>query len=348
VLLGEDEDSSALDAQAPAAPPPAAAPPPQPQAPPPAAPPAAIAPSPSGNDGRILASPLARRMAEQAGLDLASLQGSGPNGRIVKRDIESAVAGGAAPPPAPAAALAAAVPATIADAGMPYTELPNTTMRKVIAQRLSESKRDVPHFYLSIDTDIDALLAMRAELNRRAPEGEAAYKLSVNDFVVRAVALALRQVPAANATWTDEAVRLHRDVDVSVAVATPGGLITPVVRGADGKGLAAISGELKDMAARARQGKLMPEEYQGGGFTVSNLGMYGVSHFSAIINPPQSCILAVGVGEARPVVRDGALAVATVMTCTLSVDHRSVDGVIGAEFLAAFKGLIEEPLTMLL
>jgi pyruvate dehydrogenase E2 component (dihydrolipoamide acetyltransferase) len=358
VLLEEGEDASALDgmdaAPAPAAAPPAPEPAPQaaaaPQAPTPA-PSAAPAAAPAASTGeRIFASPLARRMAEQAGLDLTGVGGSGPNGRIVKRDIEAALSG-AAPTAGPTAAPAAApIPAT-RPAPQPvgdYTEVPNNTMRKVIAQRLSEAKRDIPHFYLSIDCEIDALLAMRQDLNARSPEGEGAYKLSVNDFVVRAVALALRQVPTANATWTENAVLLYTAVDVAVAVATPGGLITPVLRDADNKGLAAISNEVRDLATRARDGKLAPEEYQGGGFTISNLGMYGVKDFSAIINPPQSCILAVGAGEQRPVVHDGALAIATVMTCTLSVDHRSVDGAIGAEFMAAFKRLIEEPLTMLL
>ena len=301
----------------------------------------APAAAPTGN--RVFASPLAKRLAQQGGLDLSQISGSGPRGRIVKADVEAALA---APAPAPAAAAApvAAAPEVFA----PVTEVPHSMMRKVIAQRLSESKRTIPHFYLSVDCEIDSLLALRKDLNGRSPEGEGAYKISVNDFVVRAVALALRQVPAANATWTDEAVLLYDTVDVSVAVATPNGLITPVVRGADNKGLTAISAEMKDFGSRAREGKLMPEDYQGGGFTISNMGMMGIKEFSAIINPPQSCILAVGAGEQRPVVKDGALAVATVMTCTLSVDHRSVDGAIGAEFMNAFKGMIEDPLTMLL
>ena len=229
-----------------------------------------------------------------------------------------------------------------------YIEAPNSAVRKIIAQRLGQAKRDIPHFYLSVDCAVDALMALRKDLNAKAPEGEGAYKLSLNDFVVRSVALALRKVPAANATWTDEAVRLYSSIDVSVAVATPGGLITPVIRDADNKGLAKISAEMRDLAGRAREGNLMPEEYQGGGFTISNMGMYGVKEFAAIINPPQSCILAVGAAEQRPVVKGGALAIATVMTCTLSVDHRSVDGARGAQFMAAFKALIEEPLTMLL
>ena len=292
---------------------------------------------------RVFASPLARRIAGQAGLDISALSGSGPNGRIVKSDVEAAIAGGVPT----VATVPATAPVAVAGTGG-YTEVANSTMRKVIASRLQESKQTVPHFYLTIDCQIDELLAIRKKLNTAAPEGDSGYKISVNDFVVRAVALALRQVPEANATWTEAAIRLYNDVDVSVAVATPNGLITPVVHNANEKGLATISNEVKDLAARGRDGKLMPEEYQGGGFTISNLGMYGVKDFAAIINPPQSCILAVGAGEQRPFVKDGALAVATVMTCTLSADHRSVDGAVGAQFLAAFKRMIEEPLTMML
>jgi pyruvate dehydrogenase E2 component (dihydrolipoamide acetyltransferase) len=294
---------------------------------------------------RIFASPLARRIAEQVGVDISDINGSGPNGRIVKRDLEAAIAVGV---PAITSTAALAQAPSIVEGSGGYTEVPNSTMRKVIASRLLEAKQTVPHFCLTVDCQIDALLSMRKTMNTAAPEGDKAYKVSVNDFVVRAVALALRQVPEANATWTETAIRLFNDVDVSVAVATPNGLITPVVRRADEKGLLTISGEVKDLAARGRDGKLMPEEYQGGGFTISNLGMFGVKDFVAIINPPQSCILAVGAGEQRPVVKDGVLAVATVMCCTLSVDHRSVDGAVGAKFLAAFKRMIEEPLTMIL
>ncbi len=350
VILEEGESASdipdAAAAPEPAPEPaPAAAPAPAPAAAatPVPTPTQAMSPAPAAKNGRVFASPLARRIAEQAGLDLSNLSGSGPNGRIVKRDVEAAITSGV-PSVAPAAG-----PAPVAVEGIGgYTEVENSTMRKVIATRLLESKQTVPHFYLTIDCQIDELLAMRKKLNSAAPDGDGGYKISVNDFVVRAVGLALRQVPAANASWTDEAIRLYNDVDVSVAVATPNGLITPVVRNANEKGLATISNEVKDLAERARDGKLMPEEYQGGGFTISNLGMYGVKDFAAIINPPQSCILAVGAGEQRPVVKDGALAVATVMTCTMSVDHRSVDGAVGAQFLAAFKRMIEEPLTMML
>ena len=357
LLLAEGEDKSALGkAAAPA--PKAAAPTPKAAAPTPKAAVAAVPPvmpvvalvqdkpAPAPKTGRIAASPLAKRLAKDAGVDLARVAGSGPHGRIIRRDIE-AVAQGKLPmlarAPVPAGAKAPPV-----DASMPFTEVPNSTFRKAVARRLAESKREIPHFYLSIDCELDALMKLRADLNGRAPEGEGAYKLSVNDFVVRAVALALRKIPAANATWTDEAIRLYQNVDISVAVATPLGLITPVIRRADTKGLAEISREIKALAERARAGKLRPEEYTGGGFTISNLGMYGIKSFSAIINPPQSCILAVGAGEQRAVVKKGALAIATVMTCTLSVDHRSVDGAVGAEFLAAFKPMIEDPTTMLL
>ncbi len=341
VILEEGESADDIvETAAPATP---SAPAPAPAA---TAQPAPVAPpAPAAKGTRVFASPLARRIASQEGLDIATLTGSGPNGRIVKRDVEAALAAGVTAAPAAQSPAPAAAPAPATGA---YTEVENSTMRKVIASRLSESKQTVPHFYLTVDCRLDALLDMRKKLNAAAPDGDGGYKISVNDFIVRAVALALRQVPAANATWTDAAIRLYDDVDVSVAVATPNGLITPVVRKADEKGLARISNEVKDLAGRARDGKLMPEEYQGGGFTISNLGMYGVKDFAAIINPPQSCILAVGAGEQRPVVQDGALAVATVMTCTLSVDHRSVDGAVGAQFLAAFKRMIEEPLTMML
>jgi len=306
------------------------------------APPVAAVPVPAHAD-RVFASPLARRIAGEAGLDLKGIAGSGPHGRIVKTDVEAAIKVGpvkaaVAPPSAPKPAVAAGgfEPA--------FEEIPNSSIRKVIARRLTEAKQTVPHFYLTVDCEIDELLGMRAKLNARSDS----YKLSVNDFVIRAVALGLKKVPAANAAWGEEAIRRYTDIDVSVAVATPNGLITPVVRHADRKGLAEVSAEMKALAAKARDGKLKPEEYQGGGFTISNLGMYGIKSFSAIINPPQGCILAVGAGEQRPVVKAGALAVATVMTCTLSVDHRVVDGAVGAEFLAAFKSLVEDPLAMLL
>jgi len=285
-------------------------------------------------------------MAADAGIDLGQLSGSGPRGRIVKADILNAQASGAGV--APAAQTAPAVPTPPAMA-MPvsgsYTEMPNNSMRKTIARRLVEAKQSIPHIYLTIDCELDRLLALRKEINERR---EGSGKVSVNDFVIRANALALKAVPAVNASWTEAAILQYSTVDVSVAVALDGGLITPIVRNADLKGLAAISAEIKELAGRAREGKLMPEEYQGGGFSVSNLGMFGIREFSAIINPPQACIMAVGAGQQRPVVKDGALAVATVMTCTLSCDHRVVDGALGAEYLAAFKGFIEDPLSILL
>jgi pyruvate dehydrogenase E2 component (dihydrolipoamide acetyltransferase) len=362
VLLGEGEDPSALDklAEKPATPV-AAAPAAEPLRAGEPRPAAQPVPARGGNGkGRIFASPLARRMAQQAGLDLAAITGSGPQGRIVKADIEAVLSAERPPPAAPARPVArpvtqpqAAPPATpalskervLALAGNPpYTERPLTAMRRVIARRLTESKQTVPHFYLTVDCEIDALLKFRSELNAKSD----AYRISVNDFVIRAAALALRQVPAANASWSDEAILLWDTVDIAVAVALEDGLITPIVKNADRKGLATIANETKDLAARARAGKLKLEEFQGGTFSISNLGMFGVRDFAAVINPPHGGILAVGAGEQRPVVKNGALAIATVMSCTLSCDHRAVDGAVGAQFLAAFKKLVEDPLTMLL
>jgi pyruvate dehydrogenase E2 component (dihydrolipoamide acetyltransferase) len=355
LLLGEDEDASALAnfAETPREP---ARPAPPPAAPEPA-PAAPAAPLAERGNGRIFASPLARRMAQQAGLDLGAIRGSGPQGRIVKADIEAALSAARAapaPPPVRPAAAPQALPAAapilskerVAALGgnPPYTERPLTAMRRVIARRLTEAKQTVPHFYLTIDCEIDELLKIRADLNAKSD----AYRISVNDFVIRATALALRQVPAANASWSDEAILLWDRVDIAVAVALDDGLITPIVKAADRKGLAAIANETKDLFARARAGKLKLEEFQGGTFSVSNLGMYGVRDFAAVINPPHGGILAVGAGEQRPVVKNGGLEVATVMSCTLSCDHRAVDGAVGAQFLAAFKKLVEDPLTMLL
>jgi pyruvate dehydrogenase E2 component (dihydrolipoamide acetyltransferase) len=313
--------------------------------------PAQVAPAPGD---RAVASPLAKRMAQQAGLDLSAIQGSGPNGRIVKSDVEAVLAKGAAPKPAPAAQAPAAAlkappaPVNLAALG-PHTAVPHSTMRKVIARRLSESKATVPHFYVSMDIELDALLKLRGQLNAASPkDGPGAFKLSVNDMVIKAAAVTLRRLPKVNASWTDEAAILYDDVDISVAVSIPDGLITPIVRKADHKGLAAISNEMKDLAARAKAGKLKPEEFQGGGFSISNMGMYGVRDFAAIINPPQAGILAVSAGEQRPVVKDGALAIATVMTCTLSVDHRIVDGALAAEWIAEFKRIVENPLSLML
>jgi pyruvate dehydrogenase E2 component (dihydrolipoamide acetyltransferase) len=361
LLLGEGEDPSALEkhAEKPTTPVAAAsaAEPLRAAEPRPAAQPA---PARGGNGkGRIFASPLARRMAQQAELDLTAITGSGPQGRIVKTDIEAALSA-EQPPAAPARPVAqpqaappitsAPVPAlskerVLALAGNPpYTERPLTAMRRVIARRLTEAKQTVPHFYLTVDCEIDELLKFRAELNGKSN----AYRISVNDFVIRAAALALRQVPAANASWSDEAILLWEAVDIAVAVALEDGLITPIVKNADRKGLAAIANETKDLAARARAGKLKLEEFQGGTFSISNLGMFGVRDFAAVINPPHGGILAVGAGEQRSVVKNGALAIATAMSCTLSCDHRAVDGAVGAQFLAAFKKLVEDPLTMLL
>ena len=307
---------------------------------------------PAGHDAaaRVFASPLARRMALQAGLDLGGVSGSGPGGRIVKADVEVALARGKAPDKAAAAPPPrVTAPAPTAVGAPAHTSVPHTSIRKVIARRLSESKQTIPHFYVTMDFEIDGLLKLRAELNAKSPkEGPAAFKLSVNDLVIKAVAVALRRYPQVNASWTDDAMLEYADVDIAVAVATPTGLITPIIRKADLKGLAAISNEMKDLAARAKAGKLKPEEFQGGGFSISNMGMYGVREFSAIINPPQAGILAVAAGEPRPVVRDGALAIATVMTCTLSVDHRVIDGALAAEFMQGLKGIIQDPLSLML
>lgn len=282
---------------------------------------------------RITATPLARRIAQQKNVDLKLVSGSGPNGRIIRKDVDGYSA-------KPALTQEQSLIAQDFDA---YEAIPNTGMRKVIARRLSESKATVPHFYLTMDCQIDELLSLRAEMNK---SGER--KVSVNDFVIRSVAMALQKVPEANASWTEEAILQYRHANVSVAVSTPTGLITPIIKMAESKSLSVLSSEMKDLASRAREGQLKPEEYQGGGFTISNLGMYGVKEFAPIINPPQACILSVGAGEQRPVATDGELAIATVMSCTLSVDHRAVDGAVGAQFLAAFKEYIENPYSMVM
>ncbi len=287
---------------------------------------------------RIFASPLARRMASERGVDLSLLTGRGPRGRILKADVEAAAreVGTSAQSARPAGRSGS------------YTSIPNNNVRKVIARRLTEAKQHIPHFYLTIDCDIDALLGTRRQVNNRFAAKKPGIKISVNDLVVKAAALALVDVPAANASWSEEAIRRYNDIDISVAVATDNGLITPVVRNADQLAIADISSTIKDLAKRANDGRLHPDEYRGGGFTISNLGMYGIKEFQAIINPPQSCILAVGAGEKRAVVRDDIIASATMMTCTLSVDHRSVDGAIGAEYLQAFKEYIENPALLFL
>ena len=303
-------------------------------------------------NGRIHASPLAKRLAKAAGIDLAALTGSGPHGRIVKRDLDNAPKGASALKSATAAAFTPS-PAAVDPRLYPadsYTAVKLDGMRKVIARRLTQSfNNEVPHFPLNIDIELTKLLEARAALNAASPkEGAGAYKLSVNDFIIKASAMALKKVPAANATFTDEAILLHKHADIGVAVAIDGGLITPIVWKAETKGLKAISAEIKDMAARARAKKLKPEEYQGGTFSVSNLGMFGITSFASIVNQPHGAIMSVGAGEERAVVRGGAIAVRTMMTVTLTCDHRVVDGAVGAEFLAAFKQFIEEPASMLL
>jgi len=364
VLLGEGEKAGAVDipaamkdisaavkAEAPKPSEPAkpAAPAPKAEAPKPA--PAA---APSGN--RVFASPLARRIAASKGIDIAALSGSGPRGRIVKADVENAKPGAARPA---AAVVASAAPsgagigvAALPDARMfykagEYEEIPHDSMRKAIAKRLTSAKALIPHYYLTVECNLTALMATREALNKAAGKN-AAYKLSVNDFVVKASAMALMKHPDVNASWTDTAILRHKHADVGIAVAIPSGLITPIVFAAETKGLAAISNEVKELATKAKDKKLKPQEYEGGGFSVSNLGMFGVKSFTSIINPPQSCIIAVGAGEERAIVVDGKIEVATMMTVTMSCDHRVVDGATGAKFLQTFKQFIEEPASMLL
>jgi len=304
---------------------------------------------------RIFSSPLARRLAKESNIDLTRVQGSGPHGRVIARDIDAAKSGQGLRAPQAATATATSMAPTPSDAQIralyedgSYDVVPHDNMRKIIAQRLTLSKQTIPHFYLTLDCDIGRLLAAREEINAAAPvkDGTPAYKISVNDFVIKALALALQRVPDANVTWTEGGMLHHRHSDVGVAVAIPGGLITPVLRQAEAKSLSTISNEMKDYAARARTRHLKPHEYQGGSTAISNLGMYGIEDFAAVINPPHATILAVGAGEQRAVVRNGQIAVATVMTVTLSTDHRAVDGALGAEFLSAFKALIENPVMM--
>jgi len=306
---------------------------------------------------RIFSSPLARRLAKDASVDLNRVQGSGPHGRVIARDVDAAKLGQGLRAPSAAAAMAAMpMAATPSDAQIRalyedggYDFVPHDSMRKIIAQRLTLSKQTIPHFYLTLDCDIGRLLEARAEINDAAPkakDGKLAYKISVNDFVIKALALALQRVPDANVTWTEVGMLHHHHSDIGVAVAIPGGLITPVVRHAEAKSLSTISSEMKDYAARARTRHLKPHEYQGGSTAISNLGMYGIKDFAAVINPPHATILAVGAGEERAVARGGQLAVAQIMTVTLSTDHRAVDGALGAEMLGAFKALIENPVMM--
>tara|TARA_R110002072_G_scaffold211998_1_gene369554 strand:+ start:277 stop:1545 length:1269 start_codon:yes stop_codon:yes gene_type:complete len=294
---------------------------------------------------RVFASPLAKRMAANAGIDLSNVKGSGPRGRIVKADIEKAEK-------APKAAAPSAQSTAVYDDpdvktnvyNMAYKEIPNNNIRKVVAKRLSESKQTVPHFYLTVECVLDNLLSARKDLNDAA---NGAFKLSVNDFVIKAAAMALKAYPAANVSWTDDAILQFLKSDISVAVSTPTGLITPIIKAAEDKGLSSISGEMKDLAGRAREGKLKPEEFQGGSFSISNLGMFGVKEFAAIVNPPQGAILAIGAGDQRAVVVNGKVEIKTVMNCTLSVDHRCIDGAVGAEYLQIFKRYIENPVSML-
>jgi len=338
VLLEDGEDASAVDtflandnkSAAPAAK---------------AAAPVAVAPTqnvqtmtvaPVASGARVFATPLARRIAKDKGIAIETVQGSGPHGRITRDDV---LKGGSAAPSGRANQQPMVIPA-----GSPATSVSISGMRKTIAARLAESKQTIPHFYLTVDCRIDNLLAARKQMNEAA---DGAFKLSVNDFVIKAVAAALMKVPAANMAWNVTDMIQYHTADISVAVATPAGLITPIITNAQSKGMATISAEMKDLASRAKDSKLKPSEYQGGSFTISNLGMYGVKDFAAIINPPQACILAVGAGVEQPVVENGQIVVGTVMSVTLSVDHRAVDGAVGAEFLAAFKGFIENPVMML-
>ena len=315
-----------------------------------AAPAPASAPkAPAKADGeRVFASPLARRLAAQAGIDLSTVKGTGPHGRIVKRDLEGADKGAAPSAAATAPAGEARKVLSLAQMGIPdgsYDLVPLDGMRKAIARRLTDSFRDVPHFPLNIDCRIDGLLAARAKVNALLEKDGG--KVSVNDFVIKASAMALKAVPEANASYSPEGIAMHHHADVAMAVAIDGGLITPIIRKAETKSLSQIAAESKDLAKRARDRKLKPEEFQGGTFSVSNLGMFGIQSFASIINEPQGAIMSVGAGEQRPVVVDGQLAIATVMTVTLTCDHRVVDGAIGAKFLQVFKAMIEDPVTML-
>ena len=306
---------------------------------------------------RVFASPLARRLAKDGGIDISRVRGSGPHGRIVRADVEAAKSGKAPLAAASSGSSALSVAPSMSDAQImklyeegSYEVVPHDNVRKIIATRLVEAKRTIPHFYLTVDTEIDSLLALRKEINAAAPrdsDGNATWKISVNDMIIKAMALALQRVPDANVTWTESGMLKHTRSDVGVAVSIPGGLITPVVRGAETKRISEIAIEMKDLAARARQRKLAPHEYQGGTTAISNLGMMGIKDFAAVINPPHATILAVGAGIETPVVRKGEIKIATIMTVTLSTDHRAVDGALGAEFISAFKSLIEKPAGML-
>jgi len=366
-LIAEDgEDASSVQSPAAkAAPAPAATPAPAaaasaptPSAPAPASAPITSAPAPAGHNGRVFASPLAKRIAKDAGLDLASVNGSGPHGRVIERDVKAAIeAGPVAKAPDVAARPQVIVPSMSDDVVKAYfepgtyEEIPHDNMRKTIARRLAEAKQTIPHFYLTVDCEIDALLKLREDINRGAPlnkDGKPSYKISVNDMVIKALALAIVRVPGAAVTFTEGSMLHHKHADVAVAVAIPDGLITPVIRSADTLSLTALSNMMKDMAARARDRKLKPHEYQGGITAVSNLGMYGIKDFCAVINPPQSSIMAIGMNEERAVVKNGQIVIANMMSATISCDHRAMDGAKGAEVISAFKKLIEHPLGMLI
>jgi pyruvate dehydrogenase E2 component (dihydrolipoamide acetyltransferase) len=374
VLAGEGEDVKAAAgvAKVPAAPAPkpqaAAAASPSPaakvEAPksaaapqPAAAPKLQAAPQPQAAGQRVFASPLAKRLAKEAGIDLSRIQGSGPHGRVIQRDVEGAKSGKGLKPAAPGAApTGPSVAPSMSDQQVralfeegSYEVVPHDGMRRTIAQRLTASTQTIPHFYLTMDCNIDKLLAAREEINASAPkdkDGKPAYKLSVNDFVLKALALALQRIPDANVSWTEGAMLKHKHSDIGVAVAIPNGLITPIIRNCESKSLSTISNEMKDFAARARARKLKPHEYQGGTSAVSNLGMYGIKDFTAVINPPHATILAVGAGEERAIVKNGKIDAAHIMSVTMSCDHRAVDGALGAELIGAFKTLIESPVMM--
>ncbi len=376
VLAGDGEDIKSAGAGAASAPPKAAPPAHAPAAatqaapPPPSAAPAARAAAPAAagpapqaaapqtdGHGRTFSSPLARRLAKEAGIELARINGSGPHGRVIARDVEEARSGKGLKAPAATPSGAPALAPSMSDKQIlalfepgSYEIVPHDGMRRTIAQRLTASVQTVPHFYLTMDCDIGKLLAAREEINAAAPkdkEKKPLYKLSVNDFVIKAMAIALQRIPDCNVSWTEAGMVKHRHSDIGVAVAMPGGLITPIIRKAETKSLSTISAEMKDFAARARARKLKPEEYQGGTTAVSNLGMYGISHFTAVINPPHATILAVGTSEERPVVRGGKIEIAHMMSVTLSCDHRAIDGALGAELIGAFKMLIENPVMMM-
>jgi pyruvate dehydrogenase E2 component (dihydrolipoamide acetyltransferase) len=368
VMAGDGEDVKAAGAGAGAAPAPkpaeapkpaapAAAPAPAPAAAPAPTPQAAAAPAKTNGHARIFSSPLARRLAKDAGIDLARITGSGPHGRVVARDVEGAKSGKGLKAPAAAPGAAPSIAPAMSDQQIlalfepgSYEIVPHDGMRRTIAQRLTTATQSIPTFYLTIDCDIGRLLDAREQINAAAPkdkEKKPLYKLSVNDFVIKALAVALQQVPDCNVSWTEAGMVKHKHSDVGVAVAMPGGLITPIIRNAESKSLSQISNEMKDLAARARTRKLKPQEYQGGTSSVSNLGMFGISHFTAVINPPQSTILAVGASEERAVVRNGKVEAAHIMSATLSCDHRAIDGALGAELIGAFRRLIENPVMMM-